>query len=72
MAEIEFIEEHDDREGMAELLPRVVRELRRQSDSLATPLRKTYRGHHMPSRDEIVAHGRAAALGDLPRLLRQP
>ncbi len=54
MAEIEFIDSADDREGAAELLPRVVRELRRQSDSLATPLRKTYRGHHMPSRDEIV------------------
>lgn len=54
MAEIEFIDNHDGRDGIAELLPRVVKELRHQSDSLATPLRRTYRGHHMPSRDEIV------------------
>ena len=54
MANIEFIDDHDDRDSGTQLLYRVVRELRRQSDSLATPLRKTYRGHHMPSRDEIV------------------
>ena len=54
MANIEFIDDHDDRDSGTQLLYRVVRELRSQADSLATPLRKTYRGHHMPSRDEIV------------------
>jgi serine O-acetyltransferase len=54
MAEIKFVDGHEKRDPVATTLPRVVSELRAQSDSLATPLRKTYRGHLMPSRDEIV------------------
>jgi serine O-acetyltransferase len=54
MAEIEFLDDHHEPGPIAEVLPRVVRRLRSQADTLATPLRKTYRGHHMPSRDEVV------------------
>ena len=54
MAEIEFIDDHHGQKEIAEVLPRVVQQLRDQADSLATPLRRTYRGHNMPSRDEIV------------------
>jgi len=39
---------------MGEALLRVVEALSAQADRLAVPLGKTYRGHHMPSRDEIV------------------
>jgi len=54
MAEIKFIEDHHGPGAVDKILPRVVQELRDQADLLATPLRKTYRGHHLPSRDEIV------------------
>ena len=54
MAKIDFIDDHQNEEEISDVLPRVVEELRAQAGSLATPLRKTYRGHHMPSRDEIV------------------
>ena len=54
MAEIKFIDDHHSQEEIAEVLPRVVKQLRDQANSMAIPLRKTYRGHHMPSRDEIV------------------
>jgi len=54
MATIDFIDDHHSDREIADTLPRVVEELRVQADSLATPLRKTYRGHLMPSRAEIV------------------
>ncbi len=54
MATIDFIDDHHSQQEISDTLPRVVEELRAQAGSLATPLRKTYRGHHMPSRDEIV------------------
>lgn len=53
MAEIKFIEDHQGSGSIEKMLPKVVEELRAQADDLATPLRKTYRGHHLPSRDEI-------------------
>jgi serine O-acetyltransferase len=54
MAKITPIENHHAPDQIAEVLPRIVEELRAQADTLATPLRKTYRGHLLPSRDEIV------------------
>jgi serine O-acetyltransferase len=39
---------------IGELLPRVVEALAAQTDALAVPLGRTYHGHHMPSRSEIV------------------
>jgi serine O-acetyltransferase len=54
MAEVNFIENHQAPGAIAKVLPKVVEELRAQADKLATPLRKTYRGSHLPSRDEIV------------------
>jgi serine O-acetyltransferase len=54
MAEVNFIENHQAPGAIAKVLPKVVEELREQADRLATPLRKTYRGQHLPSRDEIV------------------
>jgi serine O-acetyltransferase len=41
-------------ESVAEHLPAVVAELRAQADSLAVPLRKTFRGQPLPSRGEII------------------
>jgi serine O-acetyltransferase len=54
MAEITYIEDQRTPGAIAKVLPKVVEELREQADTLATPLRKTYSGHHLPSRDEIV------------------
>lgn len=54
MAQLPLIDDHHAPGEIAEVLPRVVEALRTQSDALATPLRKTYHGHHMPSRSEIV------------------
>jgi serine O-acetyltransferase len=54
MAEVNYIENHQAPGAIAKVLPKVVEELRAQADKLATPLRKTYRGSHLPSRDEIV------------------
>jgi serine O-acetyltransferase len=54
MAEIDFIRNHHAPDAIAKVLPKVVEELRAQADKLATSLRKTYRGHHLPSRDEIA------------------
>ena len=53
MAEITFIEDHEPG-AIDRVLPKVVEQLRSQADDLATPLRRTFRGHHLPSRDEIV------------------
>ena len=56
MSEIEFVN-HPHSHGLDEIddvLPRVVEQLHGQRDSLATPLRKTFRGHPLPSRSEIV------------------
>jgi len=44
----------DEADELARMVPRVVKTLCTQSDALATPLRKTYRGHHLPSRAEVV------------------
>jgi serine O-acetyltransferase len=57
MAEINFVhpDRIDDAEAeTGEALSRVVERLIAQRDSLATPLRKTFRGHPLPSRAEIV------------------
>ena len=54
MAELPLIDDHHRPGEVARILPGVVEALRRQSDELAVPLRRTYRGHHMPSRSEIV------------------
>jgi len=54
MAEITFLEDHHEPGAIDEILPRVVEQLRAQANDLATPLRRTFRGHHLPSRDEIV------------------
>ncbi len=54
MAKITPIEDHQPPGEIARVLPAVVERLRGQGDTLATPLRRTYRGHHLPSRDEIV------------------
>ncbi len=43
-----------DREEIESILPEVVAALRAQADSLATPMRKTFKGQPLPSRDEIV------------------
>jgi serine O-acetyltransferase len=43
-----------DREEIEAVLPEVVAALRAQADSLATPMRKTFKGQPLPSRDEIV------------------
>ncbi|MCU0235334.1 MAG: hypothetical protein MUE90_15040, partial [Thermoanaerobaculales bacterium] len=37
-----------------EVLPAVVAELQAQAGHLATPLRKTFTGHPLPSRTEVV------------------
>jgi serine O-acetyltransferase len=54
MAEINFIEDHHGPGAIDRVLPKVVEQLRAQADELATPLRRTFRGRHLPSRDEIV------------------
>jgi len=54
MAQITRLEHHHPPGDIEKILPKVVDQLRDQRDQLATPLRKTYRGHHLPSRDEIV------------------
>jgi len=54
MAKIDFIDDHHSHDHVSEVRPEIIDELCAQAESLATPLRKTYRGHHMPSRDEIV------------------
>lgn len=58
MADIDVIDvfpahDHDDRR-IDEVLNRVVAALHAQRDSLATPLRLTFRGHPLPSRSEIA------------------
>jgi serine O-acetyltransferase len=53
MAQITRISNHHAPGEIEKVLPKVVEALREQRDHLATPLRKTYRGHHLPSRDEI-------------------
>ncbi len=56
MADIEFVHttQTDNAEAkIGESLSLVVERLIAQSDSLATPLRKTFRGHPLPSRTEI-------------------
>ena len=54
MAKIDFIDDHHSHDHVSDVLPEIIDELCAHAESLATPLRKTYRGHHMPSRDEIV------------------
>ncbi len=58
MAEVELnvkpVQGRDEAEELARSVPRVVERLCAQGDVLATPLRKTYRGHHLPSRAEVV------------------
>jgi len=54
MAQITRFEDHSSAGDIEKVLATVVDKLRDQRDQLATPLRKTYRGHHLPSRDEIV------------------
>jgi serine O-acetyltransferase len=54
MEEWPLIDDHPLTGELAASLPRVVEALAAQADSLAVPLGRTYRGHHMPSRGEIV------------------
>lgn len=56
MAEIEFVHTPHigDEAETGEALSLVVERLLAQRDSLATPLRKTFRGHPLPARTEIV------------------
>lgn len=54
MAELPmFGNHHRNAETLDSVLSSVVAELDRQKDALATPLRRTYTGHHLPSRTEI-------------------
>jgi len=56
MAEIDFVNQfpHNHAAGeIDEILSAVVDELHAQRDELATPLRRTFRGHPLPSRSEI-------------------
>jgi len=58
MAEIEFVDQFPHTHDIVEIedvLADVVAELHRQRDTLATPLRRTFRGHPLPSRSEIVS-----------------
>jgi serine O-acetyltransferase len=55
MADIPLIDDHHGPGPIETVLPKVVQEMRAQANGLATPLRKTFRGQHLPSRDEIVA-----------------
>jgi len=55
LAKLQVLEEHA--HHIAEIdpvLPEVVRDLQAQAAHLATPLRKTFTGHPLPSRDEIL------------------
>jgi len=57
MADIDFVNTFPHNHSAGEIddvLPRIVSELHDQRDSLATPLRLTFRGHPLPSRSEIV------------------
>ena len=57
MAEMKVIQGFPHNHGVGavdEVLPGVVAELQAQAASLATPLRKTFTGHPLPSRREIV------------------
>lgn len=57
MAELPVFEPHLHNHSAGEVdrtLTEVVAELDRQKDTLATPLRKTFQGHPLPSRSEIV------------------
>jgi serine O-acetyltransferase len=57
MDEIEVLNPFPHNHSIGEIdvvLSRVVDELHGQSDELATPLRRTFRGHPLPSRSEIV------------------
>ena len=57
MADIDFVNTFPHNHSAGEIddvLPRIVSELHDQRNSLATPLRLTFRGHPLPSRSEIV------------------
>ncbi len=57
MADIEFVNQfpHNHTTGeIDDVLTTVVERLHAQRDTLATPLRRTFRGHPLPSRSEIV------------------
>jgi serine O-acetyltransferase len=57
MADIDFVNTFPHNHSVGEIddaLSRVVEELHAQRDTLATPLRLTFRGHPLPSRSEIV------------------
>ena len=56
MAELDFVNPFPHNHSVGEIdevLTDVVGELNAQRDSLATPLRRTFRGHPLPSRSEI-------------------
>jgi serine O-acetyltransferase len=58
MAEMEFVNRFPHNHSVGEIdqvLSRVVAELHDQRDRLATPLGRTFRGHPLPSRNEIVS-----------------
>jgi len=54
MEKLPLIDDHHLPGEIGKLLPRIVEALAAQADSLAVPLGRTYNGHHMPSRAEIV------------------
>jgi serine O-acetyltransferase len=57
MAKLEVIEPEGHDHGthtIDDVLAEVVNELQAQADDLATPLRKTFTGHPLPSRSEVV------------------
>jgi len=57
MAKLEVLEPERHDHGMStidDVLSEVVEELQEQADQLATPLRKTFTGHPLPSRKEVV------------------
>ncbi len=54
MAELPVFNHEHTRGAVDEVLPNVVRQLMEQKDRLATPLRKTFTGHPLPSRTEIA------------------
>jgi serine O-acetyltransferase len=57
MADMEYVEQFPHNHSIGEIdevLADVVGELHGQRDSLATPLRRTFRGHPLPSRAEVV------------------
>jgi serine O-acetyltransferase len=58
MADIEFVNSdlhHGSVGEIDDVLSEVVNELHAQRDTLATPLRRTFRGHPLPSRGEVGA-----------------